>query len=125
MVGQAMLPADSSGFLIKVVNEGTVDVTVNSLVFSDTSEFLYMRDFVVEADHGTGYPIPNGMPGTGPGDTVKLQEPVTIAPDMSQMVELYFADFHVDSLGAGERANVSGKVFVFRFNDGSVITVKL
>jgi len=81
-----------------------------------------MRDFVVEGNHGNGYPIPNGMPGTGPGDTVCFA-PVTIAPNGTELVELYFGEFHLDELGNDVRANVAGKVFVFRFDDGSVITV--
>ncbi len=123
MVGLPMLPPDSSGFLIRVVNVGTIEDTVGWLVFSDTSESLYMRDFRIDADH-CGYPVPNGLPGTGPGDTVHFTAPVTIAPDMSQMVELYFADFYVDEvIPPGTRANVHGKQFVFRFDDGSVIAV--
>jgi hypothetical protein len=122
MVGAPMLPPDSSGFLILGVNVGTVEDTVSWLAFSDTSESLYMRDFRIEANHGVGYPVPNGQPGAGPGDTVRFA-PVTIAPDMSQVVELYFAEFHADSLGNDFAANVHGKQFVFRFDDGSVITV--
>ncbi len=63
------------------------------------------------------------MPGTGPGDTVKFEEPVTIAPDMSQMVDLSFQDFHVDPLGGDPPADVHGDTFEFRFSDGSEITV--
>jgi hypothetical protein len=120
MVGAPELTGDSSGFRVWVVNVGTVEDTVNWLVFSNTSEFLYMRDFRIGPDR-CGYPLAPGMPGTGPGDTVHFTAPITIAPN--DLVELYFADFHVDSLGADERANVSGKEFVFRFSDGSEITV--
>ena len=122
MVGSAALTADSSGFRIYVVNEGTVEDTIRWLEFYDTPDSAYMRDFFVEGNHGTGYPIPNGMPGTGPGDTVHFA-PVTIAPDMSQISEFLFMQFHVDELGNGTMANVGGKEFLFRFDDGSVITV--
>ena len=122
MVGQAILPADSSGFLINVINDGTVEASVSSLEFFNTPESAYMRDFRIDADH-CGYPTPNGMPGTGPGDTVHFTAPVTVAPNGSQLVELCFADFHVDSLGADIRINVSGKQCRFRFEDGSAITV--
>jgi hypothetical protein len=123
MVGSAYLTPDSKAFLIMVANEGTVEGTAKSLAFTDTSESLYMRDFRIDADH-CGYPLPNGMPGTGPGDTVNFTAPVTIAPDMSQIVELFFGDFHGDSLGADTALTVSGREFVFRFSDGSVITVR-
>ena len=123
MVGSPILPPDSSGFLIKVVNVGTVEDTVHLLEFYDTPESAYMRDFRIDADR-CGYPIPDGMPGTGPGDTVHFTAPVTIAPDMSRMVELCFGNFYVDEVvPPGTRANVHGKQFVFRFDDGSVITV--
>jgi outer membrane protein assembly factor BamB len=123
MVGAPMLSPDNSGFIVGVVNDGTIEDTVNLLEFNDTPESAYMRDFVVGADHGTGYPIPSGMPGTGPGDTVHFDEPVAIAPNGTQLVELYFVDFHLDEPGNDVRANVAGKEFVFRFDDGSVITV--
>jgi len=123
MVGAPMLPVDSSGFIIRVINDGTIEDTINLLEFYDTPESAYMRDFIVEGDHGIGYPIPAGMPGTGPGDTVHFDEPVLIAPNGTQLVELYFAEFHADSLGNDIAANVHGKQFVFRFDDGSVITV--
>ena len=98
MVGAPVLPPDSSGFLIHIANVGAVEDTVNWLVFFDTPESAYMRDFRIAANHGIGYPIPNGQPGTGPGDPVHFAQ-VTIAPDMSQMAELFFGDFHVDPLG--------------------------
>jgi len=81
-----------------------------------------MRNFYIGADH-CGYPVPSGLPGTGPGDTVHFTTPVGIAPNGTELVELYFGDFHVDSLGVDSRTNVHGKQFVIRFDEGSVITV--
>ena len=123
MVGAAMLSPDSSGFLIHIVNEGTVEVTINSLGFFGTPESAYMRDFYVDGQPGYGFPVPSGQPGTGPGDTVYFA-PVTIAPDMSQMVELMFLQFYVDATDTSSLANVHNKVFELRFSDGSVITVR-
>ncbi len=125
-VGAPMLPSDSSGFIISVVNDGSVELTIGSLEFFDTPESAYMRDFRIQADH-CGYPIPNGMPGTGPGDTVHFTAPVAIAPDMSEIAELYFADFYVQEVvnpPPGTKANVHGKTFQFRFSDGSAIVVR-
>jgi outer membrane protein assembly factor BamB len=122
MVGSAQLTPDGSSFHIAVVNDGTVDVTVSSLEFLDSPDSAYMRDFIIDGNHGTGYPIPDGIPGTGPGDTVHFA-PLTIAPNATQLVELYFVDFHIDEPGNDVRANVAGKEFVFRFDDGSEITV--
>jgi hypothetical protein len=123
-VGQTFLPLDSSGFLIRVVNDGAEEVTTSWLEFSDTPDSAYMRDFRIDADR-CGYPIPDGMPGTGLGDTVYFTAQMTVAPDMSQIVELYFAAFFDrEFYPPGTTINVHGKTFEFRFSDGSVITVR-
>jgi len=101
-----------------------MDDTVSWLAFSDASESLYMRDdFRMAADH-CGFPIPNGIPGIGPGDTVHFTAPVTVAANGSQLIELFFYGFHVDPLGADTIIKVHGKTFQFRFSDGSVVTVR-
>ena len=122
MVGAPMVTPDGSGFLIRVANEGTVAVAVESLTFSETSSPLYMRDFLIDVESGYGFPVPTGQPGAGPGDIVRFA-PVTIEPNGSQLAELYFADFHLDPLGAPPQADVRGRTFRFRFSDGSVIAV--
>jgi hypothetical protein len=122
MVGSAALTPDSSSFRIAVVNGGTVDVTVSSLEFLDAPDSAYMRDFLIEGNRGIGFPLGPADAGIGQGDTVHFA-PVTIAPDMSQMVELYFGNFYVDPLGNDTIANVGGKEFVFHFSDGSVLAV--
>ena len=123
MVGAPILSADSSGFLIHVVNDGTVEDTISSLEFFDTPESAYMRDFRIDADH-CGYPIPDGMPGTGSGDSVHFTSPVTIAPNGTQMIESVFLHFYDREVcPPGAPVNVAGKHFVFRFSDGSLITV--
>ncbi len=120
MVGAPKLTPDSKGFLIQVVNDQPDDVIVSSINFLSTSAPLYMRDFRIEADHIlTG----SGLPGTGPGDTLSFTAPVTIAANDAQLVELSFADFHVDSLGTDTSVVVTGNTFEFRFSDGSEITV--
>jgi prepilin-type N-terminal cleavage/methylation domain-containing protein len=124
MVGAPTLNGDSSGFLINVVNDQPDDVIISSLAFFATPESAYMRDFRINSDHA-GYPTADGLAGTGPGDTVNFT-PVTIAPDGSELVELYFADFYVQEVinpPPGTKANVHGKTFLFRFSDGSEITV--
>ena len=122
MVGSAALTPDSSSFRIIVVNDGTVDATVSSLEFLDSPDSAYMRDFLIEGNHGIGFPLGPTDAGIGRGDTVHFA-PVTIAPDMSQMSEFFFMQFYVDRLGNGTLANVGGKEFVLRFSDGSVIAV--
>ncbi len=122
-VGQPTLTADSSGFLIRVVNDGTVEDTIGWLAFLDTPDSAYMRSFRIDGDLGTGCPIPDGQPGIGPGDTVRFA-PVTIAPYGVQLVELVFYPFFDREVyPPGNLFNVNGRQFVFRFSDGSEITV--
>ncbi len=124
MVGAPKLTPDSSGFLINVVNDQPDDVIISWLSFFGTPDSAFMRDFRINADHA-GYPIADGLPGTGPGDTVNFA-PVTIAPNGSELVELNFAQFKVEEVPSpppGTEANVHGKTFLFRFSDGSEITV--
>jgi outer membrane protein assembly factor BamB len=123
-VGDPVLTPDSSGFTVHVVNAGNKGVTVGSLVYvREYGGRVYLRDFLVNGTHGDGYPIPTGQRGTGRRDTIRFA-PITVAPNRSQMVELEFLDFHVDSLGADTATRVVGRSFQFGFEDGSSIWVK-
>ncbi len=122
MVGAPVPTPDNDGFLIQIVNDQANDVTISSLVFLHTPDTAFMRDFRIGSDKA-GYPLLNGVPGTGPGDTVNFA-PVTIAPDGAQLVELAFQSFRTTELWPpGDTFNVSGQAFQFRFSDGSEITV--
>ncbi len=122
-IGDPVLAPDSSGFTIHVANAGCTDVTLGWLKLLYAPGSANMRDFLVDGIHGYGYPIPNGQRGTRSGDTVRFT-PVTVAPNRSQVVELEFLDFHVDSLGVDTTTMVVGKWFEFQFEDGSSIQVK-
>jgi hypothetical protein len=125
MVGRPILSVDSSGFRIDIVNTGMTDITTGWLWCSDTNpDDAWMRTFMINGNLGVGYPKPPAEPATGPGDTVFFASPVTISPDMSEMVELIFLDFYPTEYGLGQRANVHDKVFRFRFDDGSEILVQ-
>jgi len=125
MVGQPTLSLDHKSFDISVINTQAQDIIVNSLNFVPTSAQLYMRDFRIDGNLGTGFPIPNGSRGAGPSDTVNFA-PVTIAPNGTQLVDLHFADFYVAPIPTGGDTSyfVTGNTFEFRFSDGSEITVK-
>jgi hypothetical protein len=124
MVGGPYLAADSSGFMIRVVNEGTTLDTVNWIAFVQAPDSAYMRELWVNGALRAGYPLPTGVPGIGPGDTAMVFPSFTVAPDMSEQVDLEFMKFYVDSLGDSALSHVDGKTFLFRFSDGSEITVR-
>jgi hypothetical protein len=119
LVGQPVLAVDSSGFLIHIANDGTVEDTVNWILFKQSPDSAYMRTFWVR---GTLYPIAAGQPGMGQGDTVDIFTPFVVQPNMSEQVELMFMDFYIDIPGDSARAHVDGDTFRFRFSDGSEIT---
>lgn len=122
MVGAPILTPDYDGFVIKVVNDQSSDVTVSSVSFFQTPDSAYMRDFRIDTDKA-GYPLIDGATGTGPGDTVSFA-PVTIAPSGAQLVELAFQSFRKTEVWPpGDTTDVRGKIFQFRFSDGSEITV--
>ena len=124
MVGRPILTADFTGFIINIVNAGTTDVTTSWLRCSDSNpDDAWMRTFMIDGNLGLGYPIPGDLPATGPGDTVWFAAPVTIPPDMSETVELMFLGHYTTEYGYGQKANVHGKVFRFRFDDGSELLV--
>lgn len=117
-----------NGFMLRVVNDQTDTAYLNWLEFYDTPDDAWMRDFRIGTDHA-GYPVPDGMPGTGPGDTVNFTSTVAIAPNSSQIVEVYFGSFFKREVinppppSAADTFYVSGQTFDFRFSDGSDITV--
>jgi len=123
LAGQPMLALDSSGFKVNVVNEGTTEDTVNWILFSQSPDSAYMRLFAVNGTPGGGFPLPPGEPGIGPGDTVHVIPAYVVQPNMSELVEFAFTDFHTDSLGDSAPGNVGGDTFLLRFNDGSEMTV--
>jgi prepilin-type N-terminal cleavage/methylation domain-containing protein len=124
VVGAPRLTSDSAGFRIDIVNTGMADITVNWLWCFDTNpDSAFMRSFTIDGNFGTGYPKTPGEDGTGPGDTI-LFAPVTISPNMTEKVELLFQEFYETENGLGQRANVYNKVFQYRFDDGSEITVR-
>jgi hypothetical protein len=118
MVGQPMVDPPGTGFVIQITNEGTEDVSINSLRFLLTSASVYMRSYKIDTQP-TQYLAP-GVPGIGPGDSISFT-PVTIAPDMVQLVEIYLADSRVGPQVSDPPAPVSGRTFGLRFSDGSVI----
>jgi prepilin-type N-terminal cleavage/methylation domain-containing protein len=121
VVGTPTLTPDSSGFLIKVENGQTTDVTVSWLTFFDTPANMWMRNFYFGSDH-VNYPLPDGTPGTGRGDTINFTSSITLAP--GDLVDVAFLSFYdTQNYPPGNPVNVHGKTFNFRLSDGSELTV--
>lgn len=123
MVGSAAPTPDSAGFLIKILNDQPEELTINWVHFFQTPESAFMRDFTIDGNHPNGFPRLAADPGVGNGDTVFFA-PVTIGPEGSQLVELSFLQFYPVAIPAppdDTTANLLGKTFQLRFDDGSEI----
>jgi hypothetical protein len=122
LIGSATTLPGGSGFVIKIANDQSENITIDWLVFKQAPDSAFMRDFTIRGNHPIGFPLTPADPGIGLGDTVHFA-PVTIGPNLTDEVELQFLEFHVDRTEASAYADVSGKTFKFRFSDGSEITV--
>jgi len=123
MVGEAVPMPDRSGFRITILNDQPDDVTISWLHFYQTPDFAYMRNFLIDGNPGTDFPLGATDSGVGNGDTVKFA-PLTIAPGGSQLVDIlmqYFYPVPVPVLPGDTTANVCGKDFQLRFSEGSEI----
>jgi len=119
LVGSPRLSLDTAGFLINVVNDGTTEDTVNWILFKQSPDSAWMREFWVK---GAPSYITAGQPGIGQGDTVLIGMPFVVQPNLSEPVELQFMDFRADRPGDSAKAHINGQQFVLRFSDGSEIT---
>lgn len=125
MIGQPLLAADSSGFLINVANDGDVQDTISWLaILAITPDSAYLRDFQIDVNEGIGFPLGSGVPGKGAGDTLYFA-PATIPPNLSQEVPLMFRDFRVSPSDTSAMVHIAGKQFQFGFSDGSEITATI
>jgi hypothetical protein len=123
MVGSAEATPERDGFRLQILNDQPEPITINWLHFFQTPDSAYMRSFKIDGNYGTGFPLGATDPGKGNGDTVFFA-PVTIAPEGTQLVELLFQKFypvHVPTVPPDTTANVCGKTFQLRFDEGSEI----
>lgn len=118
IIGQPTVGIGGSDFLIEIVNEGTDSVSIDSLRFLSTSAPVFLRSYRI----GVQSPVTLGPGDLGIGPNGSISFPrVTIAPNKSQKVELYFADFRSGPLNGDPSALVGGRIFRIRFSDGSQI----
>jgi len=123
-------PADSSGFEFDVINVNVADVTVDSvtILLIDPDSAFY-RNLTVGGGVRRGFPlvqlVDTGFGENRPAPVYDLDgNPLTIEPNGAQTVTFGFLDFHDDWWGATPPINIHGKKFIFKFSDGSEITVE-
>jgi prepilin-type N-terminal cleavage/methylation domain-containing protein len=123
MIGVPQLNSlDSSGFAIQVVNEGTTDDTVTSLLFAAAPDSAFMRTLEIVGQVGGSW-IDTFSLGRGRGGEVTISPGYGVAANRGDPVTFRFWDFFKDSLGMLPRSNIHGQTFRVRFSDGSEITV--
>jgi hypothetical protein len=120
MVGQPQLnPSDSSGFAFDIVNEGTSDDTVVSLLLASAPDSAFMRTLQVAGRT----PADTFAIGVGSGDSAAVSPGYVVPALRAEVVTFRLWDFFKDAAGTLGRSNVQGKAFRIRFSDGSEITV--
>lgn len=121
MVDKATPSGDSTGFTIKIVNDGVEDVAVSGVTFQDAPDSAYMGLLYIHGNDGDRTIQPNPRPGKG--GTVEIAPSYTIEAKMADEVQFSFYNFTKTTTG-GDTCNVYNKPFTLRFNDGSEVRVK-
>jgi len=121
MVGEPRIEDDSAGFYIQVVNEGTTDDTIKSVVLLSAPDSFYMEAFWYSGSHGNAFQSPL-TPRVGRGSAVDATPDYAVLPERGEIVAIGFSDFYTELTG-GTPQRVRGRTFRLRFNDGSEITV--
>lgn len=118
LIDQPEVLPSGKGFLIRIVNDGTEIVSIDTLRFLSTSAPGYLRSYRIDVQSIVVLG-PSDL-GIGPNGSIGFTQ-VTIAPNMSQVVELLFDDFRQGPLATDADYPVSGRTFGIRFSDGSQI----
>jgi hypothetical protein len=120
LVDEPVLGADSSSFLIRIVNDHFNDILVNSVYFVEGPDSAYFRELFVEGQSHATY-----TQGIGTGDTAQFTA-FPVPANRSAIVDLRFVDFYVTPSGPPDpKATIESETFRLRFNDGSEISVEL
>jgi prepilin-type N-terminal cleavage/methylation domain-containing protein len=118
LIDQPEVVPPGNGLFIQIANEGTENVSINSLTFLSTSATAYMRSYKIDVQ--STEVLGPGDPGIGPNGSISFAQ-VTIAPNLSQVVEIRLLDFRTGPLNTDPDATLSGLMFKLRFSDGSQI----
>lgn len=133
MVGQARIPpgTDSAGFEFDVINENVADVTVDSVTMLVVDPYnMFFRGLTLGGEYGQDYPVDPGVAGFGedmPAPVYYIDgNPLTVKANREQMVSIGFCYFHEDTWGAMDTVRFvpDSFRFIFKFSDGSEITVQ-
>ncbi len=123
MVGPPRLAGDSTGFTIKIANDGVEDITVGRVTFLEAPDSAYMGLLYIRGNDGERTLQPDPRPGKG--DSVEISPPYPILGKMAYEVEFSFYNFNKAPTGSGDTFNIYNKVFRLRFDDGSEVRVQL
>ncbi|MCX6840717.1 MAG: prepilin-type N-terminal cleavage/methylation domain-containing protein [candidate division WOR-3 bacterium] len=117
MVAQ-QIASDSAGFQIQVFNDGETEVPVEWIFFKSVSDSAaYMSELWIEYALRETY-----SPHLAQGDTATLGITFPVPPNTSAWFG--FQKFYTDPVAETMPSNIGGDTFLFRFSDGSEITVK-
>ena len=118
-----------------VINVNVADVTVDSvtMLVVEPVDDAWFREITVGGNYRHGYPVLPDPGGAGFGERKPAPmydpegNPLTVKANAERMVTIGFADFRRDSLGATVPYNFYLDTldrFIFKFSDGSEITVE-
>jgi general secretion pathway protein G len=133
MVGQARIPPgpDSAGFEFDVINENVADVTVDSVTMLVVDPYnMFFRGLTLGGEYGQDYPVDPGVAGFGEDMPAPMYDkngnPLTVRANREQIVSIGFYYFHEDTWGAMDTVRFvpDSFRFIFKFSDGSEITVQ-
>jgi len=119
-VDQPILLPDSSGFIIRLVNDHVEDITLSSAHFKVAPDSAYFRELKIEGQTYQVYTT-----GIGLGDTASFTG-YPIPANRSAVIDFGFYNFYVTPTGPPDPlASIESETFRLRFNDGSEITIEL
>lgn len=124
LVGSPELAADSAGFLITVVNDGSTPDTVRWIRLVQAPDSAYMRMLYIYGQSGERIDSVNtGQNGVGKGGTWSVLPDYLVGQERTDLVKFGFWNFHYDIQGNLPKRYVAGDTFRLLFNDGSEIIV--
>jgi prepilin-type N-terminal cleavage/methylation domain-containing protein len=131
MINTPRIHLDSAGFEFDVINVNIADVAVDSVTMVVVEPYnVFFRGMTLGGEVGGDYPVGVGEAGFGEDMPAPMYDkngnPLTVKANREQMVSIGFYDFHPDTWGAQDTVGFvpDSFRFIFKFSDGSEITVQ-